>query len=84
MTRYASGKHALGICDRCGFRYKLRELVFEASVTGTPTYRVCKTCFDPVHPQLIPPRVQPDAQALWEPRPDTGLAASREIPPQEE
>ena len=26
---YSSGKHAYGICDKTGFRYPLRELVFE-------------------------------------------------------
>ena len=25
-TRYASAKKALGVCDICGFTYKLREL----------------------------------------------------------
>ena len=29
MAGYASGKHAYGICDRTGFRYKLEDLVFE-------------------------------------------------------
>lgn len=23
---YAAGKYALGLCDRCGFQYKLNEL----------------------------------------------------------
>ena len=26
---YSSGKHAYGICDKTGFRYPLRELVYE-------------------------------------------------------
>ena len=26
---YSSGKYAYGICDRTGFRYKIKDLVFE-------------------------------------------------------
>lgn len=36
-----------GICDRCGFKYRLDELVKEW--TG---FRVCSKCLDPKHPQL--------------------------------
>lgn len=25
-NRYAAGKHTIAECDRCGFRYKLKEL----------------------------------------------------------
>lgn len=77
MTRYAQGKHALGVCDRCGMEFKLHRLVFETTPEGKPTYRVCRTCFDEVHPQENPPKVEPDAQALWQPRPDQGLEQSR-------
>ena len=26
---YAAGKKAIGICDRCGFTYKLKDLKYE-------------------------------------------------------
>ena len=29
MSSFAAGKYALGICDRSGFTYKLKDLVFE-------------------------------------------------------
>ena len=46
---YATGKYALALCDRCGFRYKLLELRKEW--TGL---KVCDSCFEPKHPQLGP------------------------------
>ena len=70
-TRYASGKKALANCDRCGFRYKLKELkaIF---LKGQPTnILVCPTCHEPDHPQnrlgMYP---VDDPQALRNPRPD--------------
>ena len=65
MGNFASGKHALAICDRCGLQYDYTELREEW--TGS---RVCPECFERKHPQLEPPRVKPDAEALRHPRPD--------------
>lgn len=62
--RYASGRYALGHCDRCGFPYPLNELKKEW--TGS---KVCSYCYDPKHPQLKVRRHQADAQTLREPRP---------------
>ena len=42
---YASGKHALGICDRCGWRYRYLQLQMEW--TG---FKVCPECFEVKHP----------------------------------
>lgn len=69
MPRYAKGKRALSICDRCGFTYGYREMKQE--LTGI---WVCPTCFDGDyqalnHPQLHPPAPKPDAP-LERPRPD--------------
>lgn len=76
-TRYASGKHALGLCDRCGWTYKLKELRHEY-VKGTRTEQlVCQTCRDPDHPQLkLGEFPIVEAEALRNPRPDSGEAAS--------
>jgi protein-arginine kinase activator protein McsA len=62
---YATGKYALGICDRCGFEFKLLQLKKEW--TG---FKVCSDCYEPKHPQLEPKRVVGDAIALREPRPE--------------
>jgi protein-arginine kinase activator protein McsA len=70
MGGFASGKHALAICDRCGFEYdylKIRE-----EWNGN---RVCPECFEVKHPQLEPPFAKADAEALRHARPD------REEPP---
>ena len=66
---YASDKHAYGISDRSGFRYRLREMKVEW--TGA---KVGPDEFDPKHPQLFPPKAFPDPQALRNPRPDRAEA----------
>ena len=71
---YASGKHAYGISDRSGRRYRLREMKTEW--TGA---KVGPDEFEPKHPQLFPPRLLPDPQALRGPRPETELAEQRSI-----
>ena len=71
---YASGKHAYGISDRSGRRYRLREMRTEW--TGA---KVGPDEFEPKHPQLVPPRAFPDPQALRGPRPETELPEQRSI-----
>ena len=66
---YANGKHAWGISDRSGRRYRLREMKTEW--TGA---KVGPDEFEPKHPQLFPPKAYPDPQALRGPRPETDLA----------
>lgn len=51
-NRFASGKNAIAICDRCGFRFKLKELKREIVKTKTRSDLVCPSCFDPDQPQL--------------------------------
>ena len=62
---FASGKHALAICDRCGFRAKYTEIREEWNGS-----RVCPECFETKHPQLEAPKVRADAEALRNARPD--------------
>ena len=71
---YASGKHAYGISDRSGRRYRLREMRTEW--TGA---KVGPDEFEPKHPQLFPPRAFPDPQALRDPRPENELTEQRSI-----
>jgi hypothetical protein len=68
---FATGRIALGLCDRCGRQYLLRELrdqVVDQKKTGL---LVCYECFDVDHPQLQLGKVPIfDPQALRDPRPD--------------
>ena len=65
MARFASGKDAYGYSDRSGFRYRLNEMITEWN-----GLKVGPDEYEPKHPQLEPPRVGPDPQALHDPRPD--------------
>ena len=71
---YASGKHAYGISDRSGRRYRLRDMKTEW--TGA---KVGPDEFESKHPQLFPPRAFPDPQALRDPRPESELTEQRSI-----
>lgn len=77
---FASGKYALGTCDRCGQTYKLKQLKVE-TVRGRPTgIKACPVCWDLDHPQnRLGETPVSDPQALRDPRPDTGRDASREL-----
>lgn len=76
--KYASGKHAKGVCDICGGTEKLntlKEVIVNYRRTGK---LACKMCFDVDHPQNHVGRLKVvDAQALRNPRPDTSLLESR-------
>lgn len=71
-NRFASGKHAISQCDRCGFRYKLKELKELVIKTKNINILVCQTCWEPDQPQLqLGMYPVDDPQALRNPRPDT-------------
>ena len=71
-NRFASGKNAVAMCDRCGFRFKLAELKTEIIKTKRYDALVCPDCFDPDHPQLqLGMYPVDDPQALRNPRPDS-------------
>jgi len=79
MARFASDKNAIGECDVCGFRYKLRELrslVVNSVLTST---KACPTCWNPDQPQnSLGKYPVDDPQAIKDPRPDfAGYAQSR-------
>jgi hypothetical protein len=70
-NRFASGKFAIAECDRCGQRYKLKELKTQTVKTRPFKVKVCHTCWDPDHPQLqLGMYPVNDPQAVREPRPD--------------
>jgi|TARA_R110000803_G_scaffold77748_1_gene142616 hypothetical protein len=74
---FASGKHAFGFCDRCGFRYDLSSLKWEFEDKKNNGLRVCEPCLDPDHPQLQLGRFRVyDPQTLRDPRPDNSRVDS--------
>jgi len=71
-TPFASGKWAIAECDRCGQRYKLKQLRMEIIKTKLYQLKVCEECWDPDQPQLqLGMYPVNDPQALYQPRPDT-------------
>jgi len=76
-NRFASGKVAIAECDRCGFRYKLKELKKLTIKTKQVSIKVCPTCWEPDQPQLqLGMYPVDDPQALREPRPDNSYYQS--------
>ena len=70
--RFSSGKFAISQCDRCGFRFKLKQLKFEVIKTKLYQLKVCPECWDPDQPQLqLGMFPVDDPQAVRQPRPDT-------------
>jgi len=82
-NRFSSGKNSIAVCDRCGAQYKLSELRKEVKKQKTYNLLVCKSCFDPDHPQLMLGTFPvDDPQAVRDPRKDTsyyGVSGSRVI-----
>lgn len=64
--KYATGKHALAICDRCGLRAPYRMLVTDGDKPGL---RVHPSCRDVKHPTEKPFNAD-EGIALKNPRPD--------------
>jgi len=76
-SRFASGKKAIAECDRCGFRFKLKELKKLVIKTKQVTIKVCQECWEPDQPQLqLGMYPVDDPQALREPRPDLSYTQS--------
>ena len=76
-NKFASGKYSIAECDRCGQRYKLKELKKEIIKTKLYNLKVCPECWDPDQPQLslgLYPVYDP--QAVLEPRPDVSYEVS--------
>jgi hypothetical protein len=65
---YSSGKYAYGICDISGVRYKLKDMkrTWNGLLVGPDQY-------EPKHPQLDPPTVSVDSEALFRTRPEVPL-----------
>jgi hypothetical protein len=71
MSRFASGKKSLAICDICGFQYKLRELRDLIVKGRNSNLMACPECWNPDQPQLsLGSFPVDDPQAIRNPRPD--------------
>ena len=76
-SKYSSGKFSIAECDRCGQRYKLKELRKLIVKQQIKNIKVCPTCWDPDQPQLsLGLYPVDDPQAVREPRPDISYEAS--------
>lgn len=68
---------ALGLCDRCGFSYRLNQLHVEFYDERPNGLLVCRPCLDKDQPQLQLGRIKvDDPQSLLNPRPDVGVQGS--------
>lgn len=75
--KYAAGKYTIAECDRCGQRYKLKELKKLTIKTKQVSIKVCKSCWEPDQPQLqLGMYPVYDPQAVREPRPDVSYYQS--------
>lgn len=71
-SKYASGKNAIAQCDRCNFRYKLKQLKRLVIKTKNVNILVCPACWEPDQPQLsLGLYPVNDPQAIRNPRPDS-------------
>ena len=76
-SKFASGKNSIAECDRCGQRYKLKELQKQVVKTKLYNIKVCPSCWDPDQPQLqLGMYPVNDPQAVREPRPDVSYLQS--------
>ena len=76
-NRFASGKYAIAMCDRCGQQFKLKQLKPLTIKTKKVNILVCHECWEPDQPQLsLGMYPVDDPQALRNPRPDTTYLVS--------
>ena len=76
-NRFASGKHSIAECDRCGQRYKLKQLKKEIIKLKEYNLLVCPECWDPDQPQLqLGMFPVDDPQAVRNPRHDQTYVTS--------
>ena len=71
-SKYASAKNSIAQCDRCGFRFKLKQLKQLVIKTKNVNILVCPECWEPDQPQLsLGLYPVNDPQAVRNPRPDS-------------
>tara|TARA_R110001606_G_scaffold373591_1_gene531023 strand:- start:255 stop:608 length:354 start_codon:yes stop_codon:yes gene_type:complete len=78
--KYASAKHTIAECDRCGFQYKLKELKNLYIKAKDTNIKVCKECWEPDHPQNMQGMYPvDDPQAVQDSRPESNLDEQRDF-----
>jgi len=76
-NRFASAKNSIAQCDRCDFRFPLKELRELVIKTKNINMLVCRSCWDPDQPQLqLGMYPVEDPQAVRNPRPDRSYFVS--------
>jgi hypothetical protein len=71
-SKFASGRRAISQCDRCNFRFPLKQLRRLVIKTKNVNILVCPECYEPDQPQLqLGMYPVNDPQALRNPRPDS-------------
>lgn len=76
-NRFANGNRAIAECDRCGQKYKLKQLKPLVIKTKQVNILVCPECWEPDHPQLqLGMYPVDDPQALRNPRRDNSYTQS--------
>ena len=71
-NQFSSGKYAIAQCDRCNFRFKLKQLKSLTIKTKKVNILVCPECWEEDHPQLkLGMYPVNDPQAVRNPRPDS-------------
>ena len=71
-NQFAAGKYAIAQCDRCNFRYKLKQLKSLVIKTKNVNIQVCPECWEPDQPQLqLGMYPVYDPQAIRNPRVDS-------------
>ena len=76
-NKYSSGRFSIAECDRCGQRYKLKELKKLVVKQQIKNIKVCPSCWDPDQPQLsLGLYPVDDPQAVRNPRPDVSYTVS--------
>jgi hypothetical protein len=69
---FAKGSRALGICDRCGFQFRLNSLRFQYVEGRKTELKVCHSCMDIDNEQWQLRLLDlTDNETLRDPRPDT-------------
>jgi hypothetical protein len=72
-NQFSSGKFAIAQCDRCGFRYKLKQLKALTIKRTQTNILVCPACWEPPQPQTFLGELPVnDPQAVRNPRPEKG------------
>ena len=76
-NRFAAGKFAIAQCDRCNFRFKLKQLRNLIIKTKNVNILVCPECWEPDQPQLqLGMYPVDDPQGVRDPRPDLSYQVS--------